>query len=47
MILEWMRGKKVGRCKLDPSGSYVGPVAGYYEHYNEPSSTIKGGIFVD
>jgi hypothetical protein len=37
----------VGRCELDASGSEYGPVAGSCEHGNEPSSSLKGGEFLD
>jgi hypothetical protein len=36
-----------GRCGLDSSGSDYGPVAGYCEYGNEPSSTVKGREFLD
>jgi len=36
----------IGRCGLDPSGSVSVPVAGYSEHRNEPSGSIKGGGFL-
>jgi hypothetical protein len=36
----------VGRYGLDSSGLGQGPVAGSYEHGNEPSGTIKAGNFV-
>jgi hypothetical protein len=37
----------VGRCGLDASGSGQGPVAGFYEHGNEPLGSIKGRVFLD
>jgi hypothetical protein len=33
----------VGKCGLDASGSGWGPMAGFFEHGNEPSGSIKGG----
>jgi hypothetical protein len=33
----------VGDCGLDVSGSGYGPVAGLYEHCNEPSGYIQVG----
>jgi hypothetical protein len=36
-----------GGCLLDTLGTGEGPVAGCYEHGNEPSVSIKGGEFVD
>jgi len=33
-------------CGLDASGSRQGPVAGCYEHGNEPPSCIKSGEFL-
>jgi hypothetical protein len=36
--------KEVG---LDSSGSVQGPVAGFCEHDNEPSGSMKGGGFLD
>jgi hypothetical protein len=33
----------MGRCALDSSGTGQGPVAGCFEHRNEPSGSIKGG----
>jgi hypothetical protein len=37
----------VESCPLDSSGSGQGPVAGYCEHGNEPSGSIKGGVFIE
>jgi hypothetical protein len=37
----------VGSCGLDASGSGYGPVAGFYEHGNEPLGSIKGEKFRD
>jgi hypothetical protein len=37
----------VGRCGLDASGSGQGTVLRSCEHGNEPSSSIKGGEFID
>jgi hypothetical protein len=37
----------VGRCGLGASGSGYGPATGSCEHGNEPSSSIKGGEFLD
>jgi hypothetical protein len=37
----------VGKCGLDSSESEQGPVAGCCEHGNEPSSSVKGGEFLD
>jgi hypothetical protein len=37
----------VGTCGLHASGLGKGPVAGSYEHGNEPSDSIKGGEFLD
>jgi hypothetical protein len=36
----------VGRCGLHASGSRQGPVAGFCEHGDEPSGSIKGGEFL-
>jgi len=35
----------MGGCGLDSSGSEWEPVAGFCEHSNEPSSSIKDGGF--
>jgi hypothetical protein len=37
----------VGMCVLDASSSGKGPVAGFCEHGNEPSGSVKGGLFLD
>jgi len=37
----------VGGCELDSSCSDWGPVAGSFEHRNEPLGSIKGGYFLD
>jgi hypothetical protein len=37
----------IGGCGLDSSGSGQEPVAGCYEHSNEPPGSIKGGEFLD
>jgi hypothetical protein len=37
-------GMKVWKCGLVASSSGQGPVAGSYEHGNEPSGSLKGGI---
>jgi hypothetical protein len=37
----------VERCGLDASGSGQVPVAGFCEHGNEPSGSIKGEEFLD
>jgi hypothetical protein len=37
----------VGRCGLDSSGSGQGPVAGSFEHGNEPLVSTKGREFLD
>jgi len=37
----------VVKCGLDTSGSGQRPMADSYEHSNEPSSSIKGGEFLD
>jgi hypothetical protein len=42
-ILEWILGNRVGRCGLDSFGSGQEPVAGFHEHGNEASGSIKGG----
>jgi hypothetical protein len=34
-------------CGLDSSGAGYRPVAGYCEHSNEPSGSIKRGEFLD
>jgi hypothetical protein len=34
-------------CGRDASGSGKGPMVGFYEHSNENSGSIKGGIFLD
>jgi hypothetical protein len=44
IILKESKGKKVGRCGLDSSGSGQRPVAGSCEHCNETSGSIKGEI---
>jgi len=36
----------VGVYGLDAFGSGYGPVAGSYEHVNEPSGSVKGGNFL-
>jgi hypothetical protein len=36
-------GNGIGGRGLDSSGSGYGPVAGCFEHCNEPSDPIKGG----
>jgi hypothetical protein len=40
-------GNRVGRCGLDASVSEQAPVAGCYEHGNEPWDFIKGEAFLD
>jgi hypothetical protein len=47
IILEWIYGNKDGKCELDSSASGYGPVDGSCEHGNRPSSSIKGGAFLD
>jgi hypothetical protein len=47
IIPEWILGNTVGKCALNSSGSGYGPVAGCYEHGNEPSDSMKGGEFLD
>jgi hypothetical protein len=37
----------VDRCGLDASELEQGPVAGYCDHGNEPSGSMKGGEFLD
>jgi hypothetical protein len=37
----------VVRCGLDASDSGYGPEAGFCEHGNETSGSIKGGEFLD
>jgi hypothetical protein len=37
----------VEKCGLDASSSGYGPIAGFYEHSNEPSGSLKGGEFLD
>jgi hypothetical protein len=37
----------VGRRGLDSCGLGLGPVAGYCEHGNEPSVSVKGVEFLD
>jgi hypothetical protein len=37
----------VRSCGLDASGSGQGPVAGFYKHSNELSSSTKGRVFLD
>jgi hypothetical protein len=37
----------MGTCGMDASGSGQGPVAGSFEHGNEPSGFIKDGKFID
>jgi len=37
----------VGSCRLILSGSGLGPVAGYFEHCNEPWGSIKGWESID
>jgi hypothetical protein len=37
----------VRNCGLDSSGSGYGPVAGSFEHGNEPSGSLKGEGFLD
>jgi hypothetical protein len=38
---------RVRVCGLDSLGSEQGPVAGFCEHGNEPSGSIKGREFLD
>jgi hypothetical protein len=38
---------KETRYELDSSGSGQGPVAGYCEHFNEPSGSVKRRGFLD
>jgi hypothetical protein len=38
---------KVGICGLNACGSGMEPVAGFYEHGNEPSGSRIGGDFID
>jgi hypothetical protein len=40
-----IRMDRVRSCELDSAGSGYGPVAGSYEHGNEPSGSIKGEEF--
>jgi hypothetical protein len=37
----------MGDCGLDAPGSGQGEVAGFCEHGNEPSGSMKGGEFID
>jgi len=37
----------VGRFELDTNDTGYGPVAGFCEHGNEPSGSIKSGKFLD
>jgi len=37
----------VGGSGLDASDSGQGPVAGSYEHSNEPFDSVKGGEYLD
>jgi hypothetical protein len=37
----------VERCGLDASDAGQGPAAGFCEHGNEPSGSIKGWEFLD
>jgi hypothetical protein len=39
IVFEWILGKL--RCEQDSSGPRQEPVAGYWEHGNEPSRSIK------
>jgi hypothetical protein len=36
----------VGMCELDATDLELEPLAGYYEHGNEPWGCIKGGKFL-
>jgi hypothetical protein len=47
IVLEWTLRSRVGGCGLYLSVSRRGPVAGPYEHGDEPSGFIKGGGFLD
>jgi hypothetical protein len=47
IILEWILENRKGKCELVSSGSGWGPVEGSCEHGNEPSSSIRGGEFLD
>jgi hypothetical protein len=37
----------MGKCGLDSSDSVQGPVAGSCEHGNDPSGSIKDGVFLE
>jgi len=47
IILECVLGKLVGRCGLYAYGSGQRLLAGFCEHGNEPSVSIKGWKFID
>jgi hypothetical protein len=44
VILKWISGKFLG-CELGSSGREQGAVAGFCEHSNESSGSIKDGKF--
>jgi hypothetical protein len=47
IILHWILGKYMGRCRKDVSGSRKGPVVEPFEHENELSGFTKCEAFAD